>query len=127
LTDCSRAQRYRSKQDDAEQHGEIHPQIANRDWLGWLKRSEGRQRGRVILMRVVAIILLVIAALVGALALLASIAFGREYGIQTFWEALAWGGLFALVPLVPGILLLGRSKKRGYDTHQDEGEVTLNL
>jgi hypothetical protein len=64
-------------------------------------------------MRVVAIILFVTAAVVGALALWAAIAFGREYGIDTFWLALAWGGLFTLVPLMLGILLLRRSKNRG--------------
>jgi hypothetical protein len=61
-------------------------------------------------MRSVAIALLVIAAMVAGLAIWAATAFGREYGIQSFWEALAWGALFTLVPLVPGILLLRRSR-----------------
>jgi hypothetical protein len=71
------------------------------------------------LMRVVAIILLVAAAVVGtltlvvaALALWNAITYGREYTIDFFWILLAWGGLFTLVPLVPGILLLRRSRKR---------------
>ena len=63
-------------------------------------------------MRVVAVALLVIAVIVAVLALWAAIAFGREYGIQTFWTALAWGALLALVPLVPGILFLKRSHGR---------------
>ena len=62
-------------------------------------------------MRVVAIVLLVIAVVVAALAIWAASAFGREYGIDTFWQAIAWGALFTLVPLVPGILLLRRSRK----------------
>ncbi|MEA2509727.1 MAG: hypothetical protein QOG21_1809 [Actinomycetota bacterium] len=67
----------------------------------------------LVSMRVGAIILFVTAAALGALALWAAIAFGREYGIESFWLTLAWGGLFTLVPLVPAILLLRRSKKQG--------------
>jgi hypothetical protein len=62
-------------------------------------------------MRVVAIVLFAIATAVGALTVSAAIAFGREYGIESFWLTLAWGGLFTLVLLVPAILLLRRSKK----------------
>jgi uncharacterized membrane protein len=62
-------------------------------------------------MRVVAIVVLVIAAAVAALTILAAIAFGREYGVDSFWLTLAWGGLVTLVPLALGILLLRRSKK----------------
>lgn len=62
-------------------------------------------------MRVVAIILLVIAAGVAVLAVWAAIEFGREYGTDTFWEAIVWGALFTLVPLVPGISLLKRTRR----------------
>jgi hypothetical protein len=55
-----------------------------------------------------AIALLVIAALTATMAFWAAIAFGREYGIESFWGTIAWGTLFALVPLVPGILLIRR-------------------
>ena len=61
-------------------------------------------------MRVVAVLLIVLAAVVAALALWLAVAFGREYGIEQFWGGLAWVGL-ALVPLVPGILLFKRSRK----------------
>jgi Kef-type K+ transport system membrane component KefB len=66
-------------------------------------------------MRVVGVIFLVAAVVVGALALSIAIATGREYGIQDFWLALAWGGLFTLVLFVPGVLLLRPSKKHGRD------------
>jgi hypothetical protein len=65
-------------------------------------------------MRVVAVILLVLASGVIALAVWVAIAFGREYGFDiTFLGTIVWGVLFALMPLVPGILLLKRSRKRG--------------
>jgi hypothetical protein len=63
-------------------------------------------------MRVVAIVLFAIAAVVGALAVSAAIAFGREYGIESFWLTLAWGGLLTVVPLAAGILFLRRSQRR---------------
>jgi hypothetical protein len=75
-------------------------------------------------MRVVAIILFVTAAVVGVLGLLIAIASGREYGIETFWLGLAWGGLFTLVPLVPGILLFRRSKKQSRNLTRHFNGVT---
>lgn len=63
-------------------------------------------------MRVVAIALFLIAAVVAALALWVAVAFGREYGFETFWGTVAWGVVFTLVPLVPGILLLKRSRRK---------------
>jgi hypothetical protein len=77
------------------------------------------------LMRVVAIVLFVAAAIVGALALSLAIALGREYGIDTFWLSLAWAGLFTLVPLVPGILLFRRSNKRARDGNRPVNEVPV--
>jgi hypothetical protein len=62
-------------------------------------------------MRLVALVLFIAAAVIGVLGLSLAIAFGREYGIDTFWLALAWAGLFTLVPLVAGLLLLRRSKR----------------
>jgi hypothetical protein len=62
--------------------------------------------------RVLAIVLLVIAAGVVALAIWAAIAFGREYGFN--WGSLgtiALGVLIALVPAVPGVVLLRRSRR----------------
>jgi hypothetical protein len=66
----------------------------------------------LVLMRVVAIVLFLIAAVVAALALWVAVAFGREYGVGTFWLTIAWGVVFTLVPLVPGILLLKRSRRK---------------
>jgi membrane protein implicated in regulation of membrane protease activity len=63
-------------------------------------------------MRVVAIVLLAIAGVVAVIALWAAIAFGREYGIDTFWLTLGWGLAFTLVIFVPGILLLRRSSEK---------------
>ena len=60
-------------------------------------------------MRVVAYVLIVLAAIVAGLALWLAVAVGREYGIDQFWGSLAFVG-FAMVPLVPGILLFKRSK-----------------
>jgi hypothetical protein len=63
-------------------------------------------------MRVVAVVLLVLAAVVAGLALWLAIATAREYGSQQFWAVLAWGIPLTLVPLVPGVLLLRRSRRR---------------
>ncbi len=52
-----------------------------------------------------------IAAVVAVLAVWGAIAFRREYDVETFWTSIAWGVLFILVPLVPGIWLLRRSRK----------------
>ena len=72
-----------------------------------------RHHDNLALMRVVAIVLLVIAAVVVALGLWVAIAFGREYGFDwSFLGTIAWGVLFALVPAVPGVLLLRRTRRR---------------
>jgi tellurite resistance protein TehA-like permease len=62
-------------------------------------------------MRVVAIVLLMVAAVMAALAVWAAIAVGREYGFQRSWELLPWGVVFPLAPAVPGVLLLRRWRK----------------
>ena len=56
-------------------------------------------------MRILAIVLLTIAALVAGLAVWTALAFGREYGADTFWLTLGWGFAFALVAAVSGIFL----------------------
>lgn len=66
-------------------------------------------------MRIVAIVLLVIATALAVFGLWAAVEFGREYGIEAFWEVVGWFTLFTLVPLVLGMRLLRRSRSpEGY-------------